>query len=346
MSVESTERRIQFVGDGATVLFPFSFKVFAPTDVAVYAGETGGAEKLTYGTDYSVSLNDDQDASPGGSVTVKEAVAKGVVLAVMSEVPYDQPMHVTPYGGFNPETLNDNSDRQCIQIQQLLEKVNRAIAISPTDTMAPEELKQKLLDATESATVVAKGYAEAAQASAEAAAKSEQAALDTEGRVDDKATSLIQALEDKGTEQENRVTAEGDVQVKRLQDEAGNELILRGTACGERTWTLQEDIEADAPITIPDSLIYLVGRHHLRVSWNGLILYPAENFNEIGDLDTRSRTFSLTFPAKAGDVLDVWVGALGQGDVVEAIEAASAAQSAVAELSRKVVYKDQESAEE
>lgn len=335
MSVESTERRIQFVGDGATVSFPFSFKVFAPTDVAVYVRDAAGEEKFTYVTDYAVALNDDQDASPGGTVTVKAAVAKDAVLAVMSEVPYDQPMHVTPYGGFNPETLNDNSDRQCIQIQQILEKVDRAVITDPTDTMTPAELKQKLLDAAESATGVAKGYAEAAQASAEAAAGSAQDAAESAATVDAK-----------GEEQKNRVTEEGDKQVKRLQDEADNELILTGTACGGRTWTLQADVAAGEAITIPDNLIYLVGRHHFRVSWNGLVLYPSENFNEIGDLDTRSKTFSLTFPAKAGDVLDVWVGALGKGDVTDAIEAASAAQSAVADLSRRVVYKDQSSAEE
>lgn len=335
MSVESTERRIQFVGDGATVSFPFSFKVFAPTDVAVYVSSDAGEEKLTYATDYAVALNDDQDASPGGTVTVKTAVAKDVVLAAMSEVPYDQPMHVTPYGGFNPETLNDNSDRQCIQIQQLLEKVDRAIVVDPTDTMTPGDLKQKLLGAAESATVVAKGYAEAAQASAEAAAGSAQDAAESAATVDAK-----------GEEQKNRVTEEGDKQVKRLQDEADNELILTGTACGERTWTLQADVAAGTAITIPDNLIYLVGRHHFRVSWNGLVLYPSENFNEIGDLDTRSKTFSLTFPAKKGDVIDVWVGALGKGDVADAIEAASAAQDAVADLSRRVVYKDQSSAEE
>ena len=42
--------------------------------------------------------------------------------------------------------------------------------------------------------------------------------------------------------------------------------------------------------------------------------------------------------------MDAWFASLGTGSVTEAIEAANAATDAVADLSRKVVYKDQESA--
>lgn len=108
-----------------------------------------------------------------------------------------------------------------------------------------------------------------------------------------------------------------DVGVKTVNgngpDESGN-VVVDGLALtwAERAWTLQADVAAGATITIPDALTYIVGRRHLRVSWNGLVLYPAENFNEIGSLDARSKTFSLTFPAKAGDTLDVWVGTLSK----------------------------------
>lgn len=337
MAISSETRRAgPFTGNGTQQEFPFAFKVFSADQVKVLTAEkSDGKDVELDSTAYSVTLEADQDSNPGGVVTLSAPLPVGSVLAILSSVPYLQPMTLTNRGGFFPTTLNDSADRAVILAQQNAEALSRCVTVDATDTMTPSELKQKLLDAANNATVVAKGYAESAKASAEAAAGSAQYAAGSAASVDAK-----------GEEQKRRVTEEGDKQVKRLQDEADNELILTGTACGERTWTLQADVAAGTAITIPDNLIYLVGRHHFRVSWNGIVLYPTENFTEIGDSDTRSKTFSLTFPAKAGDVLDVWVGALGKGDVTDAIEAASAAQSSVADLSRRVVYKDQGSAEE
>ena len=169
MAVDSTERRVVYAGNGKTTAFPFAFKVFADTDVSVQVGKPDGSEapvELKANSDYTVTLNADQNTTPGGTVTVKVAPSEGYNLAVVSAVPYTQPMVLTPYGGFNPETLNDNSDLQCIQIQQIAERLNRAITTDPTDELTPGELKQKLLDAANDATVIAKGYAEAAAASA------------------------------------------------------------------------------------------------------------------------------------------------------------------------------------
>lgn len=76
---------------------------------------------LSYGSDYSVKLNADQEENPGGAVTVAEAPAPGLNLAVVSAIPTLQPIVLTPYDDFNPETLNDDSDRHVALIQQLEE---------------------------------------------------------------------------------------------------------------------------------------------------------------------------------------------------------------------------------
>ena len=154
MAVDSTERRVVYAGNGKTTAFPFAFKVFADTDVVVSVGKPDGAEAaatLKINSDYTVTLNADQNTTPGGTVNVKTAPDEGYNLAVTSSVPYDQPMVLTPYGGFNPETLNDNSDRQAIQIQQLVEQVSRALITDPTDTITPRQLRDKLLAAAASA---------------------------------------------------------------------------------------------------------------------------------------------------------------------------------------------------
>ena len=92
-------------------------------------------------------------------------------------------------------------------------------------------------------------------------------------------------------------------------DATGNVVVAASAPTwSERAWTLQADVAEGSTITIPDSVTYRVGQHGLRVSWNGLVLYSPENFAEIGSAGSLSSSFSLTFPAKAGDVLDVWVG--------------------------------------
>lgn len=348
MAVDSTERRVVYAGNGKTTAFPFAFKVFADTDVVVSVGKPDGAEAaatLKINSDYTVTLNADQNTTPGGTVNVKTAPDEGYNLAVTSSVPYDQPMVLTPYGGFNPETLNDNSDRQCIQIQQLVEQVSRAITTDPTDSMTPQELKQKLLDAAETATVIAKGYAEAAAASAADAKKSRDDILEHQQEVIDAITTegdrQYQRLVSEGNTQDQRLVTEGNTQIDRIKAEADNTLIVNGTGCAEKFWALSADTPAGTDIVIPSGIKYLVDRHHLRVAWNGLVLAIGQNFTEVGAQDTFSTTFRLTFDAKAGDELDIWIGALGKGDVAEALALAGEASAAVADLSRKVVYKEE-----
>lgn len=166
MSLDRTVRKVVYKGDGTTASFPFAFKVFEPSDIAVEIGipnETNSA--LVYGIDYAVMLNNDQEENPGGTVTVVSAPATGYNLAVISDIPALQPMVLTPYDGFNPETLNDDSDRHVALIQQLEEQLTRCVVVDTTDEMTRDELKKKLLDAADDATVIAKGYAESAKAS-------------------------------------------------------------------------------------------------------------------------------------------------------------------------------------
>ena len=170
MAVDSTERRVVYAGNGKATAFPFVFKVFADTDVVVSVGKPDGAEAaatLKINSDYTVTLNADQNTTPGGTVNVKTAPDEGYNLAVTSSVPYDQPMVLTPYGGFNPETLNNNSDRQAIQIQQLVEQVSRALITDPTDTITPRQLRDKLLAAVDDA-IAAAGASKEALAACEA----------------------------------------------------------------------------------------------------------------------------------------------------------------------------------
>jgi len=334
MTVAATTRKAgPYEGNGTTKEFTFSFKVFSAEDLFVAKSSDDGEIQLVYGTDYTVRLNSDQDTTPGGAVVLSSALADGVYLSVISQMSYDQLTIFTNKGGFYPETLNKCYDKLTILVQQLLEELSRSIKVDITDTMSASELKEKLLDAAEQATVIAKQYAEQAIASASSASASAQ-----------KAEDAVQGLEDKESELEGKLEDFTDTQIARIEDAADMDFVFNVTGCAEKQWTLTSNVSANTAITIPGELYYLVGRHHLRVSYNGLVCYIGENFTEVGNTDTKSNQFKLTFDAKSGDELDVWIAALGKADVADAIATATAANDAVAELSQKVVYKDAESA--
>ena len=104
MSLDRTTKKVVYQGDGKTTVFPFAFKVFAPTGIAVEVGVPNeSSSSLAYGADYSVALNRDQEEKPGGTGTVAEAPASGLNLAVVSAIPALQLMVLTPYDGFNPD---------------------------------------------------------------------------------------------------------------------------------------------------------------------------------------------------------------------------------------------------
>ena len=313
-----------YTGAGTKTL-PFGFKIFAPTDVyvAVAANSVDQPVHLVYGTDYTVSMNESQDAAPGGTVTLVAALSGTQVAVVGSALAYTQETQLTNYNRFPPEIINTALDRIVVQIQQIIEQLGRVLKVPETADTTPEELIKSLQNAAETATVIAKGYADAAAASATEAKKSRDDILEHQQEV-------VAA-----------VTAEGDTQITRIKAEADNTLIVNGTGCVEKFWTLSADTPAGTGIVIPSGIKYLVGRHHLRVSWNGLVLAIGQNFTEVGAEDTFSDTFRLTFDAKAGDELDIWIGALGKGDVSQALALAGEASAAVADLSRKVVYKEE-----
>ena len=71
MAITTTTRMVTYAGNGVTTVFPFAFKVFLPTDLYVVTVDAGGNLKLlALGADYNAVVNADQDASPGGSITL------------------------------------------------------------------------------------------------------------------------------------------------------------------------------------------------------------------------------------------------------------------------------------
>lgn len=132
MTIPSTSRKAgPFSGDGVATVFPFTFKVFAPGDVAVTIANTLGVEtELVLNADYSVTLNPNQETSPGGFVTYPlsgSPLPTGSKLSITGALDYDQPLDLPSGGNFSPLALENQLDRTVMQIQQLREVLNRTL---------------------------------------------------------------------------------------------------------------------------------------------------------------------------------------------------------------------------
>lgn len=178
MSVEYIKRLAgPYIGDGTgQKTFTFGFLIFEEGDVvvSVAAEANGESSTLEQGTDYTVSMNSDQEASPGGSITLTSAtgLADGAVLAIGSAVDYTQTLDLTNYTRFPPERISTELDRIVVMIQQIVEQLGRAITVSVTDTMTPEEMKNQLLEVASQAET----FKNSAETSAQNAETSKNAA--------------------------------------------------------------------------------------------------------------------------------------------------------------------------
>lgn len=143
----STQNRTAgpFAGNNAATFFPFNFKVFAAKEVLVVRtdDQTSASTELTLTKDYTVTLNGDQNANPGGTVTLLAPLAAGFKLVLTSQVEYLQPMDLTNQGGFYPAVINAAFDRITILAQQLYALASRSLRFPLSDIGTNTELPQR-----------------------------------------------------------------------------------------------------------------------------------------------------------------------------------------------------------
>lgn len=193
MTISSSTRKAgPFSGNGVTTAFPFTFKVFAASDIRVVKTSALNVETtLTLTTHYTVSLNADQDNDPGGTVTYA-SLATGTKLTIVGALSELQPTDITNGGGFFPRVIENALDRMVVYVQQLREVVNRAIQFPVSDAAGSVSLpvasaranKALIFDADGGVTVSTSDYNDqvaAVAAVASAAATSEANAATSAG---------------------------------------------------------------------------------------------------------------------------------------------------------------------
>jgi hypothetical protein len=158
MTISSETRTAgPFTGNGATSAFPFTFKVFSTSDVLAVRTIDGEEDTLVLNTDYTVSLNADQDTSPGGTLTTLVPLPTDYLLTLTSNVGNTQAVEITNKGGFYPSVINTALDRLTIMVQQLLNKITRSIKIPLSDGVLTTELPTAALRANKALVFDADG---------------------------------------------------------------------------------------------------------------------------------------------------------------------------------------------
>lgn len=109
-----------FVGTGVLVAYPFGFKVFQTSDLLLRSTSADGTiTTLVLSSNYTVTLNADQDIAPGGVINLVVALPVGTSLIATSNIVAIQPTSLTNGGAFFAKVIEAALDRLTILMQQL-----------------------------------------------------------------------------------------------------------------------------------------------------------------------------------------------------------------------------------
>lgn len=137
--MNETRRAGPFLGNGVTTVFPFEMRVMQASDVVVTHTDVTGVD-VVLGGGFTVTVNPDQGENPGGFVTLSVAPETGEKITLTTDAPSTQEKTFSN-NGFFPAELNEVHDRLTVLVQQVEEKVDRAIklpvSVAGFDTQLP-----------------------------------------------------------------------------------------------------------------------------------------------------------------------------------------------------------------
>ena len=126
MTVTSTTNKIIYTGDNSTVIFPYTFKVFANTELVVELLEiaTDITTTLVLTTNYTVS---GVGVATGGNVTTVSTYANTHKIIIRRLLPLTQGINLVENDPSSAGTSEDSLDKSVMRDQQLQEQLDRAI---------------------------------------------------------------------------------------------------------------------------------------------------------------------------------------------------------------------------
>lgn len=106
-----------YIGNGATAVFPYGFRIVNETHIQVIKRSVAGVETiLTLGVHYTVSGVGGQ----GGSITVLIPPAVGEVVKILRNVPFTQETALENQGAYFPDVVEAAFDLGAMRDQQLI----------------------------------------------------------------------------------------------------------------------------------------------------------------------------------------------------------------------------------
>ncbi len=159
MTVSSTTiKTAPFTGDGATITFAFSWKVWAESEIKVILRlvSDGSETTLTLTTDYSVTLGSTLPSA--GSITTVETYESTHEIVIKANFPRTQEVDYGEGDTFPAESHEEALDRGVRLSQQLQEQLSRAILFPESstfeDVVLPEPASDEYLRWNNAATAL------------------------------------------------------------------------------------------------------------------------------------------------------------------------------------------------
>jgi hypothetical protein len=183
MTVNTTiPRSGPYTADGVNRLWAWNWKITEATHLTFLVTDADGSNPVEYSTGYEFPTPSQIGADSGGTarfpIAPVDPITAGKKVWLLRSVPYAQSTAIGNQGGFTPETHEKAFDKLGMQIQQLNEKLLRAVIAEPGTN--PADLQADLFaaaaDAAQAVTdaeaqvTLAQAAATAADASADSAA--------------------------------------------------------------------------------------------------------------------------------------------------------------------------------
>jgi len=145
MTVVSEQKKNQYNCDGSQTVFPYTFLILSDTHLlVVHRDEDGNETVLSLGTDYSVS---DVGNPSGGNVTTVATYPVLTTLTITRNVPATQETDYIENDIFPADSHEKALDKLTMIVQEVIEKIGRAILGSITDIDPDLELPNSTIRA-------------------------------------------------------------------------------------------------------------------------------------------------------------------------------------------------------
>lgn len=152
MTLDTKLSKAVFKGNGSTTVFPFAFRVWDASQLAVTMTDAAGVSTDVTG-DCTVTLT-----PTGGTVAYPntgDALPNGATLAIVRNMPFTQGIDLVSASRFDPQVIEDGLDQATAERQQLAEMLERSVILPPTSSQTPEEVVQAIYASRDAAAASA-----------------------------------------------------------------------------------------------------------------------------------------------------------------------------------------------